>query len=475
MTSSEALDFKRLREDAVQQAARIHDLRAELQKLFEGTTEPPIPLNPGIPPLSGNRPLMLSTMDRIQSRLSQLAAALSPSNRSTPVHKPSTSSEIRLGAKFNADVDTPDDESSSSSSSEEFLHASLNGEFGAALSALNHKLVSKMRQVEAREKMMGELADRIATEIDARQKDAICRIIDRLQTKHPDITGSGIHNPSSCTIEDKIKGLKITNREELLGILDEVNNNDLVREAERIFKKVASLQTRPDPGAGSVVDATSIGVQNTIVHIRNHYKAELSKLSKYIMRLLSQGDQATPDYSTGQQLQRDNAELSRECRRLKMALSKWKIDCLNHESTKLSVGTAPTGSQQVAVGENFHELANTLSRMWEALPPTANDCSRLLSRISQAIRSQGRFTLSDALKDECTIQVEKLPLAELAARREFLLAKTAMTDQENEELQIVTANLESLITEFEDKHKERFFFEGEQYMHNVGTSLYHRP
>jgi hypothetical protein len=113
--------------------------------------------------------------------------------------------------------------------------------------------------------------------------------------------------------------------------------------------------------------------------------------------------------------------------------------------------------------------------MWEALPPTGNDCARLLSRISQSIQSQGRVTLSDALKHECNMQVEKLPLAELAARRDYLLAKAAVTEEDIQELQILTANLEALISEFENKHKEKFLVDGEEYMHRLNSREYHRP
>jgi hypothetical protein len=476
MSAMEPIDFPRIQFEAAEQAARIKAIKLEFQKLLGAETSESVNhLNSGIPPLSDNRPLMFSRMDRIQTRLSQLAAALSPSNRSTPVNNPVVCNRMPREAKFKAEIDTPEDEISPSSSSEEFIFEPLDKDLGAGLTFLHHKLASRIRRLRERETMLNELMERFAHEIDDRQKHSACKIIERLQTALPQITGEPSKDAVCFNIEDRVDALRIGNRQELLGIIHEATNKSYAQQLERLHNDVASLTTINEAEMSAVVDIATNRVHSAIAHIRSHYNSELLHISKKLLDRHSDANQNSPDIPIVSKLQKQNSILARECRRLKIALSKWKADCLNHETKKVRIETASTDSQHVLVGDSFHELAHTLFRMWEALPPTGNDCARLLSRISQSIQSQGRVTLSDALKHECNMQVEKLPLAELAARRDYLLAKAAVTEEDIQELQILTANLEALISEFENKHKEKFLVDGEEYMHRLNSREYHRP
>lgn len=475
MSAMEPIDFARIQFESAEQAARIEAIKLEFQKLLAAeTSESFNNLNSGIPPLSDNRPLMFSRMDRIQTRLSQLAAALSPSTRSTPVSNPVVCNRWPREARFRAEIDTPEDDISPSSSSEESILEPLDKDLGAGLSLLHHKLATRIRRFREKEKMLNELMERFAYEIDDRQKHSACKIIERLQTALPQITGETAEVAVCSNIGDRVDALRIGNRQEFLGIIHEATNNNDAQLLERLHNDVASLTTINQVEISAIVDIATNRVHDAITRIRNHYNSELLHISKKLLDRESDANPNPAEMQIVKKLQERNSILEREGRRLKIALSKWKADCLNHETKKVRTEPASTDSQHVLVGESFHELAHTLFRMWEALPPTGNDCARLLSRISQSIQSQGRVTLSDALKHECNMLVEKLPLAELAARREYLLAKSAVTEEDLQELQILTANLESLISEFENKHKERFLVDGEEYMHQLERRGYHR-
>ena len=106
-----------------------------------------------------------------------------------------------------------------------------------------------------------------------------------------------------------------------------------------------------------------------------------------------------------------------------------------------------------------HKLAS-LRLAQTACGPSNVELVQFLDSIEHAV--QTGTDLAHVYKNECTKNVEKLPLAQLAARREFLLSKPLSFD-ERIELAEVTENLESLVLEYEHKHAHSFAYDGVEY------------
>ena len=105
--------------------------------------------------------------------------------------------------------------------------------------------------------------------------------------------------------------------------------------------------------------------------------------------------------------------------------------------------------------------------MWTALGPSGTELVEFLQRLEGAIESKGQIPIASVYREECSRHVEKLPLAELAARREYLLAKRELSDEDKVELESVTSNLTSLILEYQDKHKQSFMYDGGDYLRTL--------
>jgi hypothetical protein len=103
--------------------------------------------------------------------------------------------------------------------------------------------------------------------------------------------------------------------------------------------------------------------------------------------------------------------------------------------------------------------------MWAALGPSGAELIEFLSRIEHAVNNNG--SLAHVYKDECSRHVEKLPIAELIARREFLIAKISLNAEESDELDDLTTHLSSLISEYERKHNQSFVYDGEEYLRSM--------
>ena len=117
--------------------------------------------------------------------------------------------------------------------------------------------------------------------------------------------------------------------------------------------------------------------------------------------------------------------------------------------------------------ETLRQLTQTLFKMWSALEPSPSEIIGFLEKIFDAIQTGDQEAIEYTCREECTRQVEKLPIAEMIARREFLILRKDQTYHNMEEFDLLTKNLQSLLMDYTQKHHQRFLYEGRDYLKSL--------
>ena len=471
MQSLSLEDLRKIRVESISQAEALYSLRADIEKMFLESSKLSLAEveTKSESRTSSKRPHLISRVDMIQTRLSQLAAALSPSNRSTNVNDKSPKSSVHtysirtppipnrhvINRKYNDAID------------EAIIEVSRSrlGEFVSEISAeVEIKLDQLKKEREAIESLRGELLIDSA-EREKRMLESILKSVEDLKVEVPvdNLTGK---------LETELKNIRIHNKEALAQAAITANKEGF----EEICEKIRELSDRLDSRENDlniflrhIQESCLERVSDGMAQVNRHVETELSVLKNQLEVRLSQtcpSSIAQKDESAMKLLE-ENKSLKNLVRRMKLCLAKWRIDYLNHAQEQCGPQREET-EPSVAVGQNFVQLSRTLSRMWSALGPSGNELTDFLSRIEGAALSGS--TLADVYKDEASRHVEKLPIAELVARREFLLAKYPLPSDKEDELNNLTDNLTSLINEYEQKHNQPFIYDGEEYLRSMNRN-----
>lgn len=461
-TFDSSVDFAQIKEQAHRQAQRISSLKSELKQLLAPNTQE----KPTKPPLSQSKPVMLTRMNRIQTKLSQLAAALSPSSRSTPMSRGVSGNSPRT--QFEVATPRADDSSSSSSDGDEFFNI-CKTQISSKVASIERNINQKLSELQAQKDELENLRVQLSLEADAKEKMCIAKLADAValtSCNQSDSTSELVNY-----VNEEISKVKLSNERLIADAIESAEKEsrvvELLEELKSEFQRDNEAQLlRLKEGVSRSIRTK---LADSMKDIRDHYDGELSKLSN-LMHDNQSANEPLENSGPIQRLKAENDDLKRTVRRLKICLAKWRMDYLKHvprvDAPVTTTAYSPHGGQ-VNLGEHYSELARTLGRMWEATPPSGTELIGFLARIEESTSHAHRVTLSDILKDECSRQVEKLPIAELAARREFLLAKPFLDNQDCDELDMVTHNLLSLIAEYEDRHGLKFVYDGEEYLTRI--------
>lgn len=500
-------DLRDIREQSKIHASRIDSIKSELRTLLgnspssgrpvevveEDLTFPPaydlpykparesipVPALPALPPLPSSRPVLISKVDHIQSRLAQLAAALSPSNRSTPMSYTSPRRDLTppqrrpLPPKAAEAAPEPLD-----MELEDILKDVSEAKLSKFLNDLEQRVDAKLAELREAKKQVDLAVTQFKISQHVTESNSVKQILIRLdQLGNPKAVG--FDESEVVMIRSQIEKVKIHNSDLVKSCLTTMTNDKLASVTGELNRIQTHLDETDEVGHKFIEDLKR-GVDDKVTaglkEIRKEVHFELEKCkSEYEMRETS--------FNTGgpvvdEKLIRENQELRSLVRKMKISLSKWRVDYLN-EATKMVPRPAspspakivargePTVSSSVNVGPGFNQLSQTLGRMWTALGPSSAELVDFLNRVQDALQTGGPDSLEQVYKDECSRHVEKLPLAELAARREYLLAKRELLPTDRDELNEITANLTSLIFEYQAKHHQPFVYDGEEYIRTL--------
>jgi hypothetical protein len=212
--------------------------------------------------------------------------------------------------------------------------------------------------------------------------------------------------------------------------------------------------------------------------------------------------------STVTKLTLENSELRKLIRKMKLSLSKWRIDYLKHAQAVRETAVtsrskkgmsdvledetaAPTPipkrqspvmefsgisvSDGVTAGNSFGQLSESLMRTWSAVPPSAEELVQFLVNMEASVGSRGKIPISSVYDYECKKNTHKLPIAQLAAQREFLLSKDS--SQDYSELIDIENELLRMISEYEKMYNQKFVFntnDEDGYAHSIRNHRYER-
>lgn len=459
-------DLRKIREDSLAQAQTLSALKQDIEIMLSQCS--PLPTGPvseetETQSRASSKPALISRADRMQTRLSQLAAALSPSNRSICINDRSPKSSLqnfsihtpplppKLPRRLNEEID------------EAIIEVSRSRlrEFVSEIKCeLDKKILELQTEKESIETLRGELL----VDSTDREKKMLERILESVEALKVEFPVDDLKERISSEIHKN----RIHNTEALSSAAIAANRQGFAELTEQVATLTNTLESRESDIScflAEVRDSCHLRISQGLREVHQHVDSQLSQLKNHIVSQLD--NKLSPSFplsikQDATSLIDENQSLRNLIRRMKLCLAKWRIDYLNHAQAQHHSPPSPKREQKIAVGDHFIQLSRTLARMWSALGPSADELIDFLGRIEDVAASHGN--LADVFKDECSRHVEKLPIAELIARREFLIAKRPLTGDESEELEDLTANLTTLIRDYERKHKQSFVYDGEEYL-----------
>ena len=451
MAQFSSSDLLAIRDEAAKHSARLNELKGELKDLL---TQPSTPvLKSHKPPLSSTRPVLLSRVDGIQSRLPQLAAALSPSSRSTPLNRDhSASPRIRSARAVTSAASSSSDEGPDSA---DVLFELSRDRLSRSMAKIDAQLSSKMEELQQQRDSIERIKKELLVQTNEREKVYLAEVIDTINSLETE--------PHSQTFDSnffkaEIENLRLHNSEVKHAVHAMISDERLhpIRQSLLEIERTVRFQDNEhEKFHTELARKAEQQVSKAAQQIKDHFAYEIAQIKKSVDR---QPVNISGPAPVDSRLIDENAQLKKLVRRMKICLSKWRVDYLNHASSL---------REEQRTEESFTELARTLGRMWVALPPSGDELADFLVRLDRATTSRGSVTIASVMREECSRQVEKLPLAELAAQREYLLAKRSHSSGEANDLSNITDNLVGLIRDYEGKHGHKFFYDGREYLESV--------
>ena len=472
LTRSES-EFRRIQEEAEQQSARINALRSEISSLV--TSKPQKPKEP-VEVLSDSeklRPLLISRVDNIQSRLAQLAAALSPSNKSTPMSHRGVSPLVRPQRPtvpcypINTPPSLPIGREATSPSSvtsedDKVLGDLCSGKLSEFLVEFERKIDASLHKLTAQKSEILRLTEELRRERESKEKEDLESLLNSITNIGSVEVEEYDAGDMKEFVQQELDTIRLDNADVLSQVVKEAGGEKFKQIQDELRRIESSLATRAESRTSFIHDLKrriEHRVESELARIRSQANEELERVKTEFQQKLAGRESARSDEEIGR-LRHENSDLKALVRKMKICLSKWRIDYLSELNGERR-------DDSPVVGEKFAQLSQTLSRMWNALGPSGTELVEFLQRLEGAIESKGQIPIASVYREECSRHVEKLPLAELAARREYLLAKRELSDEDKVELESVTSNLTSLILEYQDKHKQSFMYDGGDYLRTL--------
>jgi len=460
---STSLDFQKIRADSVKQCEQINALRAGLRDLLANDTVN-AEKKSHRPPLPESRPILMSRMDRIQSRLSLLASSLSPSHRSIPTSRPVSAATPRRQAEH-FPIATPrgNSDDPSSSADEDIIYDISKEMVSKHVQEIERTLNSKISELQAIKESIQDANIKAAAQMNERERLTLVAFVDELQRyQAPSIEASGLDE----LVRGHLNAIRSQNETVISEAMkDAFGLSELKKAVERVKYEISRKNDFGEDSHKEIVEKLEKKIKQASQQMSDNSLFEISKLRNDIESQIAISP--TTDNSVTQKLLDENMQLRQALRRARISLAKWQADYASQRVEPVMIPEKRLTVPTVSVGENLPSLLQTLAKMWTALPPSSQECVELLGGIQSAAFSNGATSLADVVKEECSRHVEKLPIAELVARREFLLAKHVLAPQELRELDTISENVYSLISEYEAKYRQHFMYDGRDYMQSM--------
>ena len=496
-------DFRRIQHVTEQAAAKLTALRQNLNSKLESfsTSEKKslrekvyLPLSPQVPESSS-------------TRLASIAASLSPSNYSSP------SSNRAINATAHFPISTPPMTRTGSSTpgtvksfprsnpvTEDPVTRIVQNGLDSILSDFEAKAADLIAKTQAENADREKCFEEFLVELSNRETAAMEQIVNTVRMIGAD-DGSDIREE---LIEE---GFQVVQRE----MVRQKSENEKIRKLMvsdklrqmfgevfgRIETELSGWRSRVDRCLAidteglkqEIVSAIRTHIENEISHVREECMAQIEAIRSTYDRNDASVLGNLPVYATARsehssvatKLAAENSELKSLVRKMKLSLAKWRIDYLNHAklivaeskakpasktrttrdvdgaSTSFStpVITAGAGIPNIDPGPQFPVLSESLMKMWSAVPPSGEELVQFLVNMEAAVNSGGKIPLSSVYDYECSKNIDKLPLAQLAAQRELLVSSG---DFDDSELRNLDRELLGMIYDYETRYKQRFVF-----------------
>lgn len=432
-------DFRRIQEETTRASARLSQMRQEIKQKLDA-----------------------SVSVRDAPSLSILASELSPSNHASPVahfpiHTPFPSYDRdQVGGKH---IMT------------ESVDSSLSRVLRQFEDSINEKIILLKSENQKQRDLRDSISDLFCqkeTELVNSVTSAISRAVESV-AESPDELRDIIVSEGMEILKRKNELQQIQLRDAKLFIVSNKINEIESRISEEIREQLDSIR-----GELRVIQkAAETHSSNPIAHNVAHKLSEQIKVAfnQLTQHVESNMYSATPspnhhvlDSSTSGQAEilDENAQLRKLVRKMKLALSKWRIDYLSNSST-VSTPAPITG---ISVGDEFSTLSDNLMRMWTAVAPSSQELIQFLVNVEAAVDSKGKIPLSSVYDYECKKNRDKLPIAQLAAQREFLMSRDGTVTNEIREIE---NELRDMIFQFEQKYEQKFVFRSDDDQDYLGV------
>jgi hypothetical protein len=254
------------------------------------------------------------------------------------------------------------------------------------------------------------------------------------------------------------------------------------------------------------------------VQLRQKYEREIADLKAQAAEQRN-ADSQTLERATAQWAA-EKQELLGKVRKMKIALTKWRLDYQDVAQKKAATEVARLEQKFQADTDNLqmenqqlreviaaHEsgvppktrltagpgnrpgkleyLQGTLRKLWHALESNPQDVAEFVGRLEAVLPDSD--SVVQCYEDECLLQADRLPLVQSVSRREYLRMRLERVDEEidhdggqlvlesslqspmeiEKELQTLERDLKFALQEYERKHKHQFMYGDRPYMERL--------
>lgn len=439
MSTYEIDDFRRIQEETSRASARLTEMRREIKERLDHMAPP--------------------------STLAALAQDLSPSRFSAspvvhfPIHTPMPSlfqNQKRSDSFSGSEISEPETQLNA-------VASHMDKQLNRVLSEFEERINERILILKSENQKQRELKESIEQLISDSEKE----IVGKINLSVKSLLANYRETPDQMREIVLEEGLAILQRKEEIQLnqLEQTKKmlisnkmetisasikNEFNTELGEIRKVLQTIPYQPDHLSYAKKEISS-QIQTSVLNLAkdlddnlDHHGSRISRSpTPFLQRTVGEGSGPTS-------LVEENVKLRSLVRKMKLALSKWRIDYLSNMADRPGVGFAG-----VVVGDAFDTLSDNLMRMWTAVTPSGQELIQFLVNIEAAVHSKGKIPIMSAYDYECKKNLDKLPIAQLAAQREFLLSTQGhVTD----EIRQIETELIEKISQFEHKYGQKFIF-----------------
>jgi len=515
-------EFRRIQEQTEQASARLNALRKDLNsKLEQFSVHEKQHIRENIR-------LPLSPAPVNPTRLASIAASLSPSNHSSPGRiqhfpintPPTVTRQIPMASGI---FDTSPGAKSFVPESN-ILTDYINTELESQIANFERSVDAEIDRILTAQENREKYFENFLHEISDQEKQAMSSVIESIRVigddDNTDIRDELVEEGMAFLRSEFEKGKlenekirKIIISDKFRQILMEITHK-INPEIERLHARVDAISNTMNSGKlkEEILEHLKAKIESDISSVREFFSAKLAELRESAsagtgpggaQSLMSSVTFPTGHHSAANRFAEENAELKKLIRKMKISLSKWRIDYLRHaESVAVTAQSVPLRHKKkfgisdiaedetaaptpiprrsspdvgVVPGTAFGQLSESLMRMWSAVPPSSEELVQFLVNMEACVGSGGKIPISSVYEYECRKNTQKLPIAQLAAQREFIVSKDS--SQDHVELHQIENELLRMIFEYEKTYNQKFVFntaDEDGYAHCISSCRYER-